>query len=166
MVPGVDLDVLAMSDTKQLQRRETTYAGDFYGWTQEQARLLRSTRPNTLDWANLAEEIEELGGSEQSEIENRLCVLLVHLLKWQVQSGRRKGGWKGTIVEQRARLARRLRRSPSLVRYPAEVLSAEYRIARIKAVDEIGFPVKTFPNRCPFTIEQVLDEAFWPGDRD
>jgi hypothetical protein len=90
---------------------------------------------------------------------------LVHLLKWQVQSGRRKGGWRGTIVEQRARLERRLRRSPSLARHPSKVLAAEYKIARIVAADETGLPDKTFPLTCPWTVEQVLDEGFWPGDR-
>lgn len=35
---------------------------------------------------DLIEELEDImGGSERSELENRLIVLLAHLLKWQYQ---------------------------------------------------------------------------------
>ena len=100
--------------------RANLYDRDMYRWTRQQARLLRAGRMSELDLENLAEEIQSLGNSEESGIECRLQVLLSHLLKWQVQSGRRKGGWRGTIVEQRYRLQRRLRRSPSLAAYPRE----------------------------------------------
>jgi hypothetical protein len=37
------------------------YERDYYTWTQEQARALREHRTEELDWANVAEEIEDLG---------------------------------------------------------------------------------------------------------
>ena len=40
------------------------YHEDFYGWTQEQARLLREHRINELDLENLLEEVESMGKSE------------------------------------------------------------------------------------------------------
>ena len=47
--------------------------------------------------------------------------------------------------------------SPSLRRYPAEILGSQYEVARLKAAGETGLDVGAFPVACPFTIEQVLD---------
>jgi hypothetical protein len=44
-------------------------------------------------------------------------------------------------------------------------LAREYRTARIVAADETKLPERNFPKTCPWTIEQVLDEGFSPGDR-
>jgi hypothetical protein len=62
----------------------STYESDFYGWVTEQANLLKSGRLNELDTANLLEEIEGMGKSEKRALENRLAVLLQHLLKWHI----------------------------------------------------------------------------------
>lgn len=50
----------------------TRYDSDFYGWTQEQAGLLRSGNLHLLDTRNLLEEIESMGNSERRELESRL----------------------------------------------------------------------------------------------
>ena len=61
------------------------YESDFFAWTQDQATRLKQAaakRVNIdLDWKNLAEEIESMGGSERHEINNRLIELLFHLAK-------------------------------------------------------------------------------------
>jgi hypothetical protein len=66
-----------------------SYEKDFYSWTQEQAGLLRNGQFNNLDIPNLIEEIETLGRSERRELESRLTILLLHLLKWKRQEVRR-----------------------------------------------------------------------------
>ena len=140
----------------------TPYEADYAQWCAEQGALLREGRLADLDRANLAEEIETLGRSEQGEIENRMNVLLIHLLKWHYQEAERSASWKGTILEQRTRLRRRIKASPSLKSYPAEVIPEEYASARLLAAGETGLPEETFPTSCPFTIEQILDPAFLP----
>ncbi len=77
---------------------------DYAQWCAEQGALLREGRLTDLDRENLAEEIESLGRSDKREIESRLKVLLVHLLKLQFQSKQMKEGWKSTVVEQRRRI--------------------------------------------------------------
>ena len=67
----------------------TKYNTDFYGWTQEQAALLKSGRFSEIDVEHLIEEVETMGRSEKRALESRLTVLLVHLLKWQYQPARR-----------------------------------------------------------------------------
>jgi hypothetical protein len=103
-----------------------------------------------------------LARAEKREIEDRLNVLLVCLLKWSHQPTQRSGGWASTIIEQRARLLKRLQESPSLRAYPGEVLDEEYAIARDKAAAETGLRAATFPKTCPYTIDQVLDPDFLP----
>ena len=143
-------------------RPEPLYDTDFYAWTQQQAALLREEKWEDLDYPNLAEEIESLGKREQHELEHRLMRLLQHLLKWQYQPVRRGRSWRSTIVEQRQRIAKRLRESPSLRPALPAMLEEEYRLARLKAGDETRLPEAILPPTCPWTVEQLLDDAFWP----
>lgn len=138
------------------------YDHDYHAWLSRQAAMLAERRFDELDLDNLIDEIQALARSEKREIENRLNVLLVHLLKWAHQPAQRSGGWNSTIIEQRARLLKRLQESPSLRGYPAEVLDEEYAIAREKAAAETGLRAATFPKTCPYTIDQVLDPDFLP----
>jgi DNA-binding transcriptional regulator YdaS (Cro superfamily) len=138
------------------------YDRDYHVWLTRQAALLAERRFAELDLDNLIDEIQDLARSEKREIENRLNVLLVHLLKWRHQPTQRSGGWASTIIEQRARLLKRLQESPSLRGYPGQALDEEYAIARDKAAAETGLRAATFPKTCPYTIDQVLDPDFLP----
>jgi hypothetical protein len=141
-----------------------SYEQDFHAWAEQQAGLLRARSISGLDWENVAEEIRSLGGSERSEIRSRLVVVLHHLLKWQYQPGRRKRGWSATILEARDQLNERLKESPSLRSYPNTVLEKQYSIARLRAADETDLTLETFPLECPYTVEEILDESFFPGE--
>lgn len=145
-----------------VKSRSTPIESDFALWSAEQAALLRAGRLDRLDRDNLAEEIESLGRGEESEIESRLNVLLLHLLKWRFQPEQHSNSWKATLLEQRRRIARRIRQSPSLRNHPADVLDEEYEVARLAAAGETGLALGVFPAACPFTIEQILDPEFLP----
>ncbi len=56
-----------MSDVKTRPRPSTAYEADFHAWSKDQAARLRDLRPKSLDWENIAEEIESLGGSQRRE---------------------------------------------------------------------------------------------------
>jgi len=140
----------------------TRYETDFARWCAEQGAMLREGRLDTLDRENLAEEIESLGRSERREIENRLKVLLVHLLKWRHQPESRSGSWRSTIRGQRQGIAKIIKESPSLRGHPSKALAEEYAYAIPEAADETGLPETVFPATCPFTIEQVLDLNWLP----
>jgi hypothetical protein len=151
-----------MSDVKILSRPAVGYETDFYAWTQHQAEQLRSLRPSGFDWANLAEEIEDLGKGQKHKIESKLTIVLLYLLKLAYQPESTKAGWRSSVIEHRRRIARIVRDSPSLRRYPSTVIEEEYAPARTMAAEETGLALTTFPATCPFTIEQVLDPSFWP----
>ncbi len=80
------------------------YDTDIVAWASQQAELLRSGQWSRLDLANIAEEIEDVGKSEQRELASRLAVLIGHLLKWQFQPEKRSRSWADTIDVQRARV--------------------------------------------------------------
>jgi hypothetical protein len=144
------------------------YDIDFYAWTREQAETLRRAagyRLNDipgLDWLNLAEEIESLGISLERELFSRYRILILHLLKWRFQPERRGPSWERTIDNQRDEIARLLQKNPSLRGKRQAELAAAYPRGRKDAAYETQMPIVTFPTVCPFTIEQVEDEAFWP----
>lgn len=144
----------------------STYDTDFYAWAQHQAAALAAGHMSELDLANLAEEIESLGKSEWRELEDRLEVLVMHLLKWRYQPEMRQTGhsWSSTIYTQRTRIARRLRQSPSLRREVPGMLDDVYPDARYLASVETRLPLSMFPEACPWTDAQVLDLDFWPPD--
>jgi hypothetical protein len=81
----------------------STHENDFYAWTQEQAHLLRTGQLHQIDLQNIAEEIEDMGRSERRQLESRLEILIMHLLKWQFQPNLRSRSWQLTIKEQRLR---------------------------------------------------------------
>lgn len=141
------------------------YETDFYGWTQAQAKLLREGTWTRLDIPNLVEEIESLGRQERQELENRLGILLGHLLKWEFQPSQRSKSWFATLREQRRRISRLLERSPSLQPYLPEALENAYQDALDLAVRETSLSYKNFPSKCPYELEQALDFSFFPGDQ-
>ena len=145
-----------------MRRNYAGYEQDFYAWTQEQAKLLRSAKFSEIDIENVAEELESMGRSDKREIDSRLEVLLVHLLKWQVQEGFRSGSWSGSIREQRSRIEDLLGESPSLRRQVAQIKPTVYARARREAANETGLPVRMFPTSCPFTPAQIMAEDFLP----
>jgi hypothetical protein len=143
-----------------------SYDEDYNAWVLEQVALLKAGRFSDLDIKHLAEELKALTASQQQEIENRLTVLLQHLLKWEFQPARRSDSWRATTLEQRSRINRVIQRSPSLRHYPAAVMAEEYLIARLRAADETGMALATFPPSVPYTAVQVLDQESWPGGSD
>ena len=169
-----------------------TYGQDFYAWCFATAALVHEGRWDAIDQEALIEELESLGRSQKRELENRLDVLVMHLLKWQAQPQLHltSPSWASTIREQRRQIRRLLRDSPSLGRQVPMILADIYPDAREDAIQEMGtlgplmphpsdiintfrwkFPDRgellrrsLLPVTCPWTAAQVLDKDFWPGE--
>ncbi|MDP1772154.1 MAG: DUF29 domain-containing protein [Methylobacter sp.] len=141
----------------------TTYEHDIVAWAKEQAYLLRSGQLSAIDIEHIAEEIEDVGKSEQRELASRMAVLLAHLLKWQYQSARQSSSWQRTIKEQRKAIARRLKNTPSLKTstHDSEWLADAWGDAISITINETG--MDCFPEVCPWTIENILSENWLPS---
>lgn len=146
-----------------LKNAPSLYERDFHEWTRDQGRAVAERRIADIDWANVAEEIESLGRSDKHAIRSFMRNLLQHLAKWEHQPEKRKYGWKATIDEARIRIDAIIEDSPSLRDHPRETMEWAWRHGRRAAALEMRRPLESFPELCPYGIEDVLDVAFWPG---
>ena len=138
------------------------YDEDFAIWTAETARLLRAGRFDEVDIEHVAEEIEDMGKRDKRELHSRLTVLILYLLKWKWQPEKKSANWGSTIVTQRAELRRLFEQSPSLKTKVQDAVEEVYSDAMEGATVEAGLPARTFPRKCPFTPDQILDREFLP----
>ena len=152
---------------KQLVREPETqdpdlHDHDFYSWCLRQAELVRKGRFAELDISNVVEELESLGGEQVNKLESSYRVLLLHLLKWRYQPNRRTRSWRLSIGRERVNVPRVLRKNPGLKPQRADRFADAYVDARKLAALETDLPLSTFPETCPFTLDEATDEDFWP----
>ncbi len=148
---------------QELEQSVALYDVDFFNWTQRTAQLIRQGRLHEIDAEHVAEEIEDMGKRDRREIRSRLTVLVMHLLKWQLQAERRhSSSWRATIVEQRMQLTFVLTDSPSLRSVERNEISKIYGDAVHAAIRQTRMKPSSFPLSCPFTAEEIFDPDFFP----
>lgn len=140
----------------------TLYQTDTYAWSRRQVELLRNEDFAAVDWDNLIEEIDSLGREQQNAVRSQLERLLMHLLKWQYQPGRRGSSWRRSITDSRVQIELKLQDNPSLRPRLAEFSSDIYPLAKRHAASETRLALRTFPEMCAWSIEQLLDFEFYP----
>jgi hypothetical protein len=142
------------------------YDRDFLEWTRCNAALLRAGRLEEVDAEHLAEEIEDLGKSQQRELTSGMRVLLTHLLTCRAQPcSRASQGWKATIRIQRSEIAGLMAQMPSLRNQFTADIRTIYPIDVAKAAAGIRVAESSFPEACPFSLDQILDDCFFPPRR-
>jgi hypothetical protein len=139
------------------------YASDYYGWVQEQIAHLKAGRLAALDVDNLIDEVGDLGKSEIQRLESALRVLLIHMLKWRFQPEGRSRSWVLSMRNGRRGALRWLQESPSLKPLRDQIAEDAHGDARLAAADETGLKLSTFPEVCPFTWDEMMDEGFTEG---
>jgi hypothetical protein len=141
------------------------YERDYYGWIQRNVRAIREGRVHEVDWANVAEELEDMGKSERRALRSQLARLMSHLLKWSYQPERRRiseHSWRATIEHARQSVSELLSESPSFKPQLPQLLRLAYSDAVAEAVAQTNLPKRTFPADCPGTFNQMMAEDFWP----
>lgn len=139
------------------------YETDVIAWADEQAELIRARRFDLLDFEHIADEIEDVGKSEQREFSSHLSGLIAHLLKWQYQPAYHGSSWEKTIRYKRKELSYNLQRTPSLKArlQDPEWLDLVFGNAVTQAMSETG--LDCFPDSCLWTLEQIMDSDFYPN---
>ena len=145
---------------------KTLYDTDFAEWSARMAELLRAGRLAEVDLEHVAEEIEDLGKRDRWAVSSQMLRLLLHQMKRRIQPERETASWRRSIVNSQERIAHRLKDSPSLVGYLEQELNDIYVRAARGAVFETGVKPASLPDRCPFTLDQLLGEfdLEWPGE--
>jgi hypothetical protein len=143
--------------------KPSLYDTDYVAWLSEQVAHLRAGRLRALDVENVAEELEGLMRSQRQQLENRLEVLILHLLKWDNQPAQRSNRWRSTVHKQRTRIRRVLRDSPSLKREIEPMCHDVYPWALERAAIETRVSEAIFPQTLPYTLEQIFERKL-PAD--
>jgi hypothetical protein len=150
--------------TDSLIRLQNLYEEDYVAWVDETAEQLRRKEIDLLDWKHLIEEIEALGSERRNKVDSYLLQLLIHLLLyryWDSERERCARGWKNEIDNFRLQLEV-LFESRTLYNYFLQRIDAMYPKAVRWAINKSELPANTFPKTCPFTVEQLLDDRFFP----
>src|ERR1700720_4707974 len=124
---------------------QSLYEDDLHEWASRQAALIRANRTDELDFAHIAEELDDVGSELYRRLESSFTVLFAHMLKWDHQPERRSRSWEATIREQRKRIAKLLEKNPSLKSKLAEATTEGYEYGRDRASGESDMPVESFP---------------------
>jgi hypothetical protein len=140
------------------------YETDFYLWVDKNVELLKQRRFNELDVDILIDELENMAKSDRRELLSRIMILIAHLLKWEFQVEQRSGSWRASILEQRIRIHQQLEDSPSLKNKIPESITKAYPSALALAVNATSLAENIFPENCHYSIEQLLDSDFYPGN--
>jgi hypothetical protein len=140
------------------------YERDVLAWSQHQADLLRrlgrGERVNDIDWAHVAEEIEDVGLSELHSVESFLNLILLHLLKIEAWSDSSVvDHWHAEILAFQRNAKRRF--APSM-RQRID-LAGLYRDAldQLRAGDRRNATPRPWPEVNPFTLDELMN-----GDSD
>ena len=148
-----------------METNTALYDQDFYAWTQAQAALLEARQFDVLDLVNLVDEVTALGVSERRALGSHLIILVLHLLKWRYQPDGRPTGhsWSDSIRHARLQIDLLLDTSPSLRPLLPGMLTRYYPKARRVAADETHLALMTFPEGCPWNLDDILAYDFFPG---
>lgn len=148
------------------------YNIDFNQWIEQTINQLQKHEFEFLDIDHLIEELIDLGKSEKRTLESNLMILLVHLLKLQIQQDVpeiMKASWYNSVNEHRKRVQKNLKDTSSLKSYLDTAIQEAYPDARDLAITEsknakFGFRMPNtieYPLNCPFSLEQIIDQNFY-----
>ncbi len=141
------------------------YEQDYYLWIEKTISLLENRQFSDLDLDNLIEEISDMGKSQQQSLKSYLTRLLEHLLKlayWQSELEYNQRGWKNEIRNFRRAIKRIIADSPSLQPYLIEIFNNSFQEARISFIELSGMAENLVSLAPICTIEQALNEDWFP----
>jgi hypothetical protein len=137
---------------------------DEHAWYGKASEYINNNRVDMLNLEQLKDILESMARRDKHALYSNLLLLIHHLLKWQYQPQRNTGdSWIRTIVEQRSQIDLAIMDSKNLRKYLCENFSNVYAKARKHAAIECQLPLSTFPEVSPFTLQQVLDEDYFPN---
>jgi Domain of unknown function DUF29 len=150
--------MIISNQTKYLQE---LYEKDDHLWLEKTVELLKQKRFNDLDLDNLIEELESLGRRDKSTVRSLTEQIIRHLLLlqyWQKESARNANHWRAEIISFRSQIEADL--TNNLSNYLENELGKIYKSA-LKYVQEKTAYSVNFPETCPYTLNQILDQDYF-----
>lgn len=142
-----------------MKTQKTLYDQDYYVWLNQNIEALQNNNFSELDTPNLIEELSDKAKKERNEIFFGTQNIIYYLLKTSMLSDRDISRQEASkTLDTRQTLSRRLYESPSLNEYMELILEEAYEQARLSVQYVLGKTSSDFPQKCPYTIEQILNK--------
>lgn len=139
------------------------YESDQDEWRIRLINLINEGHISDIDFINLKVFLIEMGSSDYAEIESRMSLLMMHLLKAIYQPKRMGKSWVLTIIEQRRKLKTKVLKSKNFENHLRREFKNLYLEARQDASLETRIPIEEFPKEPPFTFDEVLESGYIPN---
>ena len=136
------------------------YEENEFEWRLRQILLLESGRVDEVDYDSLLNLLLEIGLSEKRTVEGLARIVILHLLKLKYQPEKATRSWMSSVAANRETL-QTLIANTTLRNHLESSLPKIYKIARRLAAIETGLGPQLFPETCPFTVGQILDDDFF-----
>jgi hypothetical protein len=152
-----------MSSTTTLLNLKELYEIDDHLWLKETIKVLKSGHLERLDIENLIEELEALGRRDQAQVKSLLILVIKHLLcleYWQEEYAYNANHWREEITNFRQQLEFNL--TTNLKNMLRENLDYLYDKALRQFKEKTQNKIKNLPEKCPYSLEQLLDEEWLP----
>ncbi len=138
------------------------YQLDYLAWYETTLEQVKNNQLNDLDLDSLSEVLENLVRDIKKSGESYLKQIIIHLLLIEYWESERVNHrhWAAEIDNFRSELELDL--TTNLQKYFSREIERIYQKAVKNVCLKTGFQKKTFPNQCPYTLEQLLDEDWFP----
>ncbi|ELR98672.1 DUF29 domain-containing protein [Gloeocapsa sp. PCC 73106] len=143
----------------------TIYETDYLQWVEAMITLLKNRQLSLLDYEHLIEELEELGRREKSTVKSLLLQIIIHLLLleyWESEKENNQNHWSAEIITFRVQLEDKL--TTNLENYLGAELEQIYANARLIAQKKTG--INYLPEKCPYTLVELLNKTWFPVTLD
>jgi hypothetical protein len=145
-----------------LTNYQQLYETDDLQWLEETITLLKNPQFEALDVDNLIEELEDLGSEKKNAVVSLLDQLIRHLLLleyWESEVTNNSIHWQGKIYNFRLQLQDKM--TKTLYNHLVYKLDVIYGRA-LKAVNIKTQKLVDFPEKCPYSLEELLDIDWLP----
>jgi hypothetical protein len=130
-------------------------------WLEETIKILRENRLQDLDVSHLIEELESLGRNDKARVKSLLEQIIRHILLlqfWREELAYNGNHWQCEIITFRIQLKDRL--TTNLANFLGENLEFIYQDSLKYVKQKTKYEVN-FPSKCPYTLEQLLNENWF-----
>jgi len=144
------------------------YDTDFSRWADETAQRLTEKRFEEIDLPALIEEVQDLAGRHRDAYESHMQTIITHGLKLAYAPDAiyayNERSWQQSMRVARINIRKLLRRNAGAARDRDEARLNAFDDAREIVQGECDdFGAVTWPEVCPWTLEQLLDPDFFPS---
>ena len=146
----------------KISELSSLYETDNEQWLEQTLKLLKAKNLESLDLEHLIEELESVGRRDRLTVESFLEQIIRHLLLlqyWQAEYEYNANHWQAEIISFRTQLNEYL--TQNLRNYLEENQSKVYQKA-LKYVSKKTGMMVSFPEDCPYTLEQLIDREWLP----